>query len=287
MFHPNELQDEPKAPSKFNWAMFDEELFLYWVIIIEPILLFAILLAISKHALLIFIAIGILIEIVASRSWVWKKTREPALAAFLAGIFWAGALVVALFLLASIAILVYVLSFYILPFVVFFIPLLLPSLAYGRLGLNAVRFASQPLKPVRVTAYAFAGGAGTILIAALCAGSYYYLRPEIDQIPVFVTASDVESTDWQSWDSGFSIERNGRFITTASPEEVLNSYNNKLTWQGWRLVDEDIDFSGLDKTLTQVCCYSYWSGNGRETLLSIGYTQTSQGTLVQINLKKH
>jgi hypothetical protein len=282
MFHPNELQDDPKAPSKFDWAMFDEEWMLSLVIIIGPLYLFTLVIPFFKHAVLVFFAAGWLIEIVASLIWTTRVIKTPALAAIFTGIFWAGALITRILSLIALCVVVFVFNILFMPTLM----LLVSYLALGRLEGKAKLLARQNWSLKRIQRYMLLSGLSICLIAALCAGSYYYLRPEIDQIPVFVTASDVQSTDWQSWDSGFSIDRKGRFITTASPEEVLNSYNNKLKWQGWRLVDEDMYFSDLDKSLTQVCCYSYWSGNGSETLLSIGYTQTSRGTHVQINLQK-
>jgi hypothetical protein len=232
---------------------------------------------------LLFFAIAALIEGAACLIWIFRERFSAQILALVAGIF-VSALpgILSLFLLDRDAL------GFLLTTVIGVLLLIWILLETWGLSKQARQLALERLERDQVCRWMLLG----CLASLLCCWSPYLIysqvRPEIEEIPLFVAASDLESTDWRLRDSGGTIERSGSFITTASEEELLNSYKQGLEKQGWRLVETEAPVlnSSQAEHLHRLCCYSYWSSQGKRTYVQLSYTPSSEGGLVRIQLRK-
>lgn len=236
--------------------------FQFFLVSVLPLTLIGLAWNLSAHDLfrgaipfnvLLFFAIGALLEGASCLIWIFRERFSAQIVALVAGIFVSALPVtVSLFLFDRAALL------FILITVIGLVILILILIETWGLSTKARTLARETLERRLVFRWVMLG----CLVSLFCCWTpylvYNQLRPEIEEIPMFVAASDIESTDWSSWDSGGSIEREGRFITSASAEEVLHSYKQVLEKQGWRLVDEEVlvPERGFTKELTRLCCYS-------------------------------
>lgn len=238
--------------------------------------------AIPFNALLFF-AIGALIEGAACLTWLTRERRSAPILALLSGIF-VSALpgTLSLFLLDRDAL------GFLLTTVIGVLLLIWILLEAWDLSKQARQLALERLERDQVFRWMLLGCLASLLSCWSPYLIYNQLRSEIEEIPVFEAASDFKSTDWRLRDSGGTIERSGSFITTASEEELLNSYKQGLEKQGWRLVEDEayVPSSSGTEHLHRLCCYSYWSSQGKRTYFQLAYTPSSEGGLVRIQLRK-